>query len=116
MLLLKCSLLSMQKGDSNMKKTGKSLMERVKWAEKRERDSKRRMENMRHELRTANAISDGSQIWVNILANMIGPEFQVSKDEVECSKSVVYMVCVNPDGSYGFMQQGLHGMYEEKDK
>jgi hypothetical protein len=95
-----------------MKKAGKSLRDKVKQAEKRERDCRRRMENMRHELRTANAISDGSQIWINILANMIGPEFLVSKEIFEESKSKIYMVSVNADGTYGFMQQGLHGVNE----
>lgn len=95
-----------------MKKASISLRDQVKQAEKRERDCRRRMENMRHQLREANAISDGSQIWINVLANMIGPEFLVTKEIFESSKSKIYMVSVNADGSYGFMQQGLHGINE----
>lgn len=95
-----------------MKKAGKSLIDQVKQAEKRERDCRRRMENMMHELRRANAISDGSQIWINVLANIIGSEFCVSKEQFEKAKEKVYMVSVNADGSFGFMQQGLHGVYE----
>nr|DAI95302.1 MAG TPA: hypothetical protein [Bacteriophage sp.] len=99
-----------------MKRAGKSLRDKVKQAEKRERDCRRRMENMRHELRRANAISDGSQIWVNVLANIIGPEFEISKDEIEKSKTKVYMVRVNADGSFGFMQEGLHGVHESHEE
>lgn len=88
-----------------MKKKQNSLRQKIEQAEKRERYCRRRMESMNKELRRANAISDGSQIWINILANRIGAEFHISVEEIEQSKEKVYMVRKNGDNTYDFRQQ-----------
>ncbi len=57
---------------------------------------------MDRELRRANAISDGSQIMVSVLAGMIGREFHVPAEAVEAGKGAEYMVRQNEDGSLDF--------------
>lgn len=94
-------------------KEKKSLKRRVDLAEKRAADCERRMRDMRREMRRCNAISDGSQIMISILASRIGPSFHVPKDDVERGKGSDYVVRINQDGSYDFSLRELVGADEE---
>lgn len=84
-----------------------SLKRRLELSEKRERDSRRRMHEMHRQLIRANAISDGSQVMVNMLAQMIAPRFLVSKDVMDEAVKHIYAVRLMEDGGYEFAEKGL---------
>ncbi len=90
-----------------MKRKGKSLVDRVEYAERRAADCERRMRDMHREMRRCNAISDGSQILCSILAGMIGPEFHVPADAVEAGKRNEYACRMNSDGTYDFCRKDI---------
>lgn len=86
-----------------------SLRKRVEIAEKRERDARRRMKDMDVRMRKANAISDGSMIFVTVLAAKIGDVIHLTADEIEANKHKRYVVKRNPDGSMDMVLEELLG-------
>ena len=82
-----------------MKKT--SLAQKVKTAERRERDAKRRMYEKDKEMRRSNAIADGAMLWVAALASKLGPTVHIAAEELAKK---------NEDGSMDMKREG----YEEE--
>lgn len=77
----------------------KRMRKQMDQAQREKRIALKRMREMDGEIRRANAISDGSQIFVTILASLIGESFHVEKEQIEKAKRMTYMVRRNADGS-----------------
>ena len=91
-----------------MRKT--SLAQKVKTAERRERDAKRRMYEKDKEMRRSNAIADGAMLWVAALASTLGPTVHIAAAEFEQAKGLTYLARKNEDGSMDTRREG----YEEE--
>lgn len=90
-----------------MKKNGKSLIERVKSAESRERFARNQMKKAYEGRRRANAISDGAMIWVTVLASMLGDTVHIPKSLFDQYKTRKYVVKVNDDGSMDMVLENM---------
>ncbi len=75
-----------------MKRKNQSLRERAEVAERRAKHALQKMKDMDMDRRRANAISDGSQLWVTALASMIGRSVTISAEQFEKAKKLHYMV------------------------
>lgn len=93
-----------------------SLRKRMEIAEKRERDAKRRMKDMDMRMRKANAISDGSMIFVTVLAAKIGDVIHLAADEIKENRHKRYVVKRNPDGSMDMVLEELIGCEMERER
>lgn len=100
--------MTRRKENQTMKKT--SLAQKVKTAERRERDAKRRMYEKDKEMRRSNAIADGAMLWVAALASKLGPTVHIAAEEFEQAKGLTYLAKKNEDGSMDMKQEG----YEEE--
>ena len=87
-------------------KKQKSLIERVRDAERRERDAKRRMMDMQKRIVHTDLIAQGSMIWVSALARKIGPVVHISAEELEKGKQVGYKCRQVEDGSVDMIEKG----------
>ncbi len=100
--------MTRRKENQTMKKT--SLAQKVKTAERRERDAKRRMYEKDKEMRRSNAIADGAMLWVAALASKLGPVVHITAEEFKQAKGLTYLAKKNEDGSMDMRQEG----YEEE--
>lgn len=87
-------------------KKKKSLMERVKLAERREQDAKRRMNDMQRRLIQADLQLQGTLIWLFSLACTVGPVIHISAEEVKKGKTVSYHLRMNENGSMDMIEEG----------
>ena len=77
----------------------KRMRKQMEQAHREKRIARKRMREMEGEIRRANAISDGSQIFVTVLASLIGESFHVKKEQIEKARGLTYLVRRNEDGS-----------------
>lgn len=94
-------------------KKQKSLVERVKAAERRERDAKRRMMDAQRRLIQADLIAQGSMMLVAALAHKQGPVVHISGEELEESKKIEYMCRKVEDGSMDMVEAGYFDKFLE---
>ncbi|WP_227145073.1 hypothetical protein [Lacrimispora sp. 210928-DFI.3.58] len=86
-------------------------------AERKERDAKRRLLEKDERMRRANAIADGSQLWITVLAARLGDVVHIDAEEFEAAKKIRYLARRNQDGSMDMctevMVKELPGEQEE---
>lgn len=88
-------------------KKQKSLRKRVEYAQRRERDAKRRMEYLAAEKRALEIENRGAVRWFQVMASMLGDDFVVTAEQIEQGKHREYVCQLNPDGSVRMFLSGL---------
>lgn len=94
-------------------KKKRSLIERVKEAERRERDAERRMRQLQARLEKTERLAKGGTVWVAALAARIGPIVHVPKEEIEAARMAGYKARVVEDGSVDLIKDGYLGSFEK---
>lgn len=92
----------------------KSLIERMKEAERREEHAKRRVKGLYDRIKQAELVSKGAEVVVVAIAEKIGPVVHISAEELEQAKEITYSVKVNEDKSVDMIRSDMIEKEPEK--